>query len=58
MYPSRVKFPWNLEQANVFIEISRNDAAGMWHLRKAGFENLCENGDVSHSETLCMLIKS
>ena len=57
MYPSQQTFPWNLEQENVFTEVSRNDSAGVWRARacKTCFQNLRENGDMSHSETLCMI---
>ena len=33
VYPSQETFPWNLEQENVFIEVSRNDSAGVWCAR-------------------------
>ena len=51
MYPSQETFPWNLEQENTFIEVSRNHSADVWRT--------LANGDVATqcSKTLRMLNK-
>ena len=41
----------------VNTEVSRYGSAGAWRAHETCFENLPENGDVNHSETLRILNK-
>ena len=58
MYPSQGTFHWNLKQENVFIGSIKKWFS--WQVRarvNTCFENLREDVDVGHSETLRMLNK-
>ena len=41
VYLSQETFPWNLEQENVFIEVSGNDSAGVWRMRARPALKIC-----------------
>ena len=41
MCSSEETFPWNLEEENVFIEVSRDDSAGVWRTRARRALKIC-----------------